>query len=85
MLEGDGALEHLVLLKRRQGPGHLQQCAQLEDEGLGAGQLAGRCEPQALPAGDAGGDLGMGGAVAWCFCVISGVADGEIIPGKQVF
>ena len=84
MLEGDGALKHVVLLLAGQGRGHLQERAQVEDEGLGAGQLAGGGELHALPAGNEGGHLGRGGAVALRFCMIGGVAHGEIIPGKQV-
>jgi hypothetical protein len=52
------------------------------DEGLRGRQLAGGGELHALAVGDEAGYLGWGGAVALRFCVIGGVAHGEIIPGK---
>lgn len=61
MVVSDGALEHVVLLLRQQGRGYAQQLAQLEDEGLRAGQLAGAGKLHALPAADKAGYLGRVG------------------------
>ncbi len=51
VLEGDGALEHVVLRGAGVRPLDAEQRAQLDDEALRRGQLAGG---HALPAGDEG-------------------------------
>ena len=56
--KGDGALEHVVLIGRGVRLGHAQQIAQVDDEALRRGQLAGA---HAGPAGDEGGGGSMGG------------------------
>ncbi|GAB2522267.1 hypothetical protein GCM10027032_03510 [Simplicispira piscis] len=67
MGEGDGALEHVVLLGRGVGLGHAQQRAQVDDKALCGGQFAGG---GAAPAGN---EVLRGGAVNRCAGACGGV------------
>ena len=70
--KGDGALEHVALLRRGVRRFHAQQVAQLTHKALRRGQLAGS---HALPAGDEGLG-GLVGVVAFVAIAIGGLAGG---------